>query len=239
MLRACGLEGEFLYDGYGALKRYDSLRVTRNVTMKGDYWRDERRLEQSGFSGAGGIRSSQDGGGYQGLGNRGMWWASTGIDAGSEGSAAWSRGLWPVLRMLLATFLGCLSMGEKGYLSVALRTLNDRAPPMPSPCDLPLAQPLALQAQCGSPDTNCDEVVNVSDVLVLLSYFGTIESGNWTESEDCSSPDVNCDGNVNVEDLLGLLSYFGQSDADSDGIWDSEDDCVCALAGYRQFCLQL
>ena len=64
-----------------------------------------------------------------------------------------------------------------------------------------------------------------------MSYFGTIESGNWTESEDCSSPDVNCDGNVNVEDLLGLLSYFGQSDADSDGIWDSEDDCVCALAG--------
>ena len=91
--------------------------------------------------------------------------------------------------------------------------------------------PLALQAQCGSPDTNCDEVVNVSDVLVLLSYFGTTESGNWTESEDCSSPDVNCDGNVNVEDLLGLLSYFGQSDADSDGIWDSEDECICALAG--------
>ena len=30
---------------------------------------------------------------------------------------------------------------------------------------------------------------------------------------------------------MGLLSYFGQSDADSDGIWDSEDDCVCALAG--------
>ena len=91
--------------------------------------------------------------------------------------------------------------------------------------------PQALQAQCGSPDTNCDELVNVNDLLVLLGYFGTVGNEAWTEAEDCSSPDVNCDGNVNVEDLLGLLSYYGQSDADSDGIWDSEDDCVCAFAG--------
>ena len=65
--------------------------------------------------------------------------------------------------------------------------------------------PQALQAQCGSPDTNCDELVNVNDLLVLLGYFGTVGNEAWTEAEDCSSPDVNCDGNVNVEDLLGLL----------------------------------
>ena len=85
--------GILTYDGYGALNDYDSLRVTRNVTMKGDYWRDERRLEQSGFSGEpGGIRSWQ-GGGFEGLGDQGMWWTSTGHDNGSAGQIAWLRGL--------------------------------------------------------------------------------------------------------------------------------------------------
>jgi uncharacterized protein (TIGR02145 family) len=44
--------------------------------------------------------------------------------------------------------------------------------------------------------------------------------------ESCMNPDVDCDGSVTVSDLLGLLSYFGDSDLDSDGIWDSQDDCV-------------
>lgn len=70
---------------------YDSLRITGNVTMKGDYWREDSRLEQSGFSGEpGGIRSFSDGGFYE-LGRLGEWWTSTGLNDGIQ--IAWSRGL--------------------------------------------------------------------------------------------------------------------------------------------------
>ena len=41
------------------------------------------------------------------------------------------------------------------------------------------------------------------------------------------NPDVDCNGSVNVVDLMGLLSFFGEVDEDLDGIWDSNDDCVC------------
>ena len=39
-------------------------------------------------------------------------------------------------------------------------------------------------------------------------------------------PIYNEDGVVGMSDLLTLLSYFGDFDLDSDGIWDSVDDCV-------------
>ena len=38
--------------------------------------------------------------------------------------------------------------------------------------------------------------------------------------------DNNDDGSVTINDLLDLLVVFGDSDSDSDGIWDSVDDCV-------------
>ncbi len=90
---------------------------------------------------------------------------------------------------------------------------------------------LSAQEECMSPDVNCDGYVNVNDLLGLLSYFGDEEDGQWLDGDDCFSPDVNCDGFVNVSDLLVLLSSFGEQDLDGDGIWDSEDDCVCAVAG--------
>ncbi len=90
---------------------------------------------------------------------------------------------------------------------------------------------LRAQEECMSPDVNCDGYVNVNDLLGLLSYFGDEEDGQWLDGDDCFSPDVNCDGFVNVSDLLVLLSSFGEQDLDGDGIWDSEDDCVCAVAG--------
>ena len=90
---------------------------------------------------------------------------------------------------------------------------------------------LSAQDECENPDLNCDGFVNVNDLLGMLSYFGDEEDGQWLDGDDCFSPDVNCDGFVNVNDLLVLLSSFGEQDLDGDGIWDSEDDCVCAIEG--------
>ena len=52
-------------------------------------------------------------------------------------------------------------------------------------------------------DLNNDGVVNVSDLLILLSSFGC--SGN------CGPADMNNDGSVNASDLLILLSQLGLS----------------------------
>ncbi len=90
---------------------------------------------------------------------------------------------------------------------------------------------LSAQNECENPDLNCDGFVNVNDLLGMLSYFGDEEDGQWLDGDDCFSPDVNCDGFVNVNDLLVLLSSYGEQDLDGDGIWDSEDDCVCAIEG--------
>ncbi len=38
--------------------------------------------------------------------------------------------------------------------------------------------------------------------------------------------DFDNDGNVAVNDFLAMLGYFGDTDSDSDGVWDSEDDCL-------------
>ena len=43
---------------------------------------------------------------------------------------------------------------------------------------------------------------------------------------DCPNPyDGNGDGAISISDLLDLLSMFGDVDTDSDGIWDSIDNC--------------
>ena len=58
--------------------------------------------------------------------------------------------------------------------------------------------------------------------LVVLGIY----SAQLTAQTECVNPDVNCDGFVTVNDILGVLSYFGDADADGDGVWDSEDDCI-------------
>jgi len=63
-------------------------------------------------------------------------------------------------------------------------------------------------AQVGTPcasnaDLNCDGVVNVSDLLILLGAWGAC-----TEPDACPA-DLNDDGVVNVSDLLILLSNWG------------------------------
>ena len=45
----------------------------------------------------------------------------------------------------------------------------------------------------------------------------------------CPAPiDMNSNGAVDIEDFLNVLGLFGDTDYDSDGIWDSVDDCVGA-----------
>lgn len=62
----------------------------------------------------------------------------------------------------------------------------------------------------------------------LLTIIFAVALGlNLSAQDDCQpSPDLNEDGVVGMSDLLTLLSYFGDFDLDSDGIWDSVDDCV-------------
>ncbi len=38
--------------------------------------------------------------------------------------------------------------------------------------------------------------------------------------------DSNSNGAVDIEDFLAVLSLFSDVDSDSDGIWDSQDDCI-------------
>ncbi len=48
-----------------------------------------------------------------------------------------------------------------------------------------------------------------------------------TAQVDCPTPyDGDEDGAIGISDLLGLLAVFGDADMDSDGVWDSEDDCI-------------
>ncbi len=56
---------------------------------------------------------------------------------------------------------------------------------------------------CASADLNCDGVVDVSDLLILLSVWRTCGDPN-----DCPA-DINNDGTVDVSDLLILLSSWG------------------------------
>ena len=38
--------------------------------------------------------------------------------------------------------------------------------------------------------------------------------------------DYDNDGNIAINDFIAMLSCFGDTDSDSDGVFDSEDDCI-------------
>lgn len=61
------------------------------------------------------------------------------------------------------------------------------------------------EPKCAVADLNCDGVVNVSDLLMLLSAWGGCPRDN-----DCPA-DLNNDGVVDVSDLLMLLANWGQA----------------------------
>ena len=61
----------------------------------------------------------------------------------------------------------------------------------------------------------------------LLTSLLCVLTLSLTAQVDCPNTyDGNADGSVTINDLLDLLGVFGDSDTDSDGIWDSIDDCI-------------
>lgn len=62
-------------------------------------------------------------------------------------------------------------------------------------------------------------------LLALMALCVAFAAGAQTISSTYD-PDVDADGNIGVNDLLALLGLFGENDADGDGVWDSQDDCI-------------
>ncbi|MDG2311122.1 MAG: FISUMP domain-containing protein, partial [Flavobacteriales bacterium] len=61
----------------------------------------------------------------------------------------------------------------------------------------------------------------------LLTSLLCVFTLSLTAQEACPNPyDGNGDGNVSIGDFLEMLAVFGDTDTDSDGVWDSLDDCV-------------
>ena len=70
-------------------------------------------------------------------------------------------------------------------------------------CDVPAGEDGCVAAAAGPcGDVNKDGVVNVSDLLEILSRFG---------SDGSAGGDATADGIVNVADVLLTLSQFGGS----------------------------
>jgi hypothetical protein len=57
-----------------------------------------------------------------------------------------------------------------------------------------------------SPDLNGNGVVDLSDIVVLLSYWGKCTPSS---SYKCYQADLNCDGVIDLSDISVLLSYWG------------------------------
>ena len=61
----------------------------------------------------------------------------------------------------------------------------------------------------------------------LLTSLFCVFTLSLAAQVDCPNPyDGNGDGNVSIGDFLEMLAVFGDTDTDSDGVWDSLDDCV-------------
>jgi uncharacterized protein (TIGR02145 family) len=61
----------------------------------------------------------------------------------------------------------------------------------------------------------------------FLTFLLCVLTLSLTAQEACPNPyDGNGDGNVSIGDFLEMLAVFGDTDTDSDGVWDSLDDCV-------------
>ena len=65
----------------------------------------------------------------------------------------------------------------------------------------------------------------------LLTFLLCVLTLSLSAQETCPNVfDYDNDGNVAVNDFLAMLGYFGDTDSDSDGVWDSEDDCIDEVA---------
>ena len=53
-----------------------------------------------------------------------------------------------------------------------------------------------------------------------------LSTSSFAQTECPNLFDSNSNGAVDIEDFLAVLSLFSDVDSDSDGIWDSQDDCT-------------
>lgn len=60
-------------------------------------------------------------------------------------------------------------------------------------------------------------------VTLILFFVPAHAQAQYVDTWD---PDADGDNLIGVNDLIALLAVFAESDYDSDGIWDSDDDCV-------------
>ena len=61
----------------------------------------------------------------------------------------------------------------------------------------------------------------------FLTLFALLMTSLAFGQESCPNLfDSNSNGAVDIEDFLAVLSLFSDVDSDSDGIWDSQDDCI-------------
>ena len=99
---------------------------------------------------------------------------------------------------------------------------------------------LDATGECGG---SCDSDFNANGICDDIEVYGcAYELANnfnpevTTDDGSCEFPcigDINqnvfdwdADNAVTIADFLAVLSVFGDVDSDSDGIWDSQDDCV-------------
>jgi uncharacterized protein (TIGR02145 family) len=61
----------------------------------------------------------------------------------------------------------------------------------------------------------------------LLTSLLCVFTLSFSAQEACPNVfDYDNDGNIAINDFIAMLSYFGDTDSDSDGVFDSEDDCI-------------
>jgi len=106
-------------------------------------------------------------------------------------------------RLAFSHGFGAIGVQHDWYVSVQMGpdTLENLGAPQPWSAYRITAT--APKSPCIPADLNCDGVVNVSDLLIMLGDWGAC-----TEPDACPA-DLNDDGVVNVSDLLVLLANWG------------------------------
>jgi len=110
----------------------------------------------------------------------------------ASGSLAFSHG-----------FGGAIGMEPDWFVNVNVGPDTLESLDAPQPWSAYRITATAPKSPCIPADLNCDGVVNVSDLLILLGAWGAC-----TEPDACPA-DLNDDGVVNVSDLLMLLANWG------------------------------
>ena len=69
-----------------------------------------------------------------------------------------------------------------------------------------------------------DQMKNALSLALIAGIF--LSTSSFAQTECPNLFDSNSNGAVDIEDFLAVLSLFSDVDSDSDGIWDSQDDCI-------------